>query len=185
MQDNPTKKAFDIGWRARLPVVARALAILMLVTGLVYVGISYYRNRNKEPFRMRGEAPVLSRQVTSVIEGYERRVMDNERLSVLVRAARDITYSDNHHELEEVHLEVYPENGDKPDQISPPPRCLPAGRARLQESPRLVHRRCQHPNAQRSHGQDREDRLRPRDGDCRNRCPVTFVRENVSGRSRA
>ncbi len=67
---------------------------------------------------MRGEAPELSKQVTSVIEGYERRVMDGERVKLFVRAARDITFSDNHHELEEVHLEVYPETGDKPDQIS-------------------------------------------------------------------
>jgi LPS export ABC transporter protein LptC len=118
MQEVRRKKAIFIGWRARLPVVARMLALGVLVAGLIYVGISYYRNRNNEPFRMRGEAPELSKQVTSVIEGYERRVMDGERLHVLVRAARDITYSDNHHELEQVHLEVFPEKGEKPDQIS-------------------------------------------------------------------
>jgi LPS export ABC transporter protein LptC len=118
MQEVRRKKAVYIGWRARLPVVARVMALSVLVAGLIYVGISYYRNRNNEPFRMRGEAPELSKQVTSVIEGYERRVMDGERLRLMVRAARDITYSDNHHELEEVHLEVYPETGDKPDQIT-------------------------------------------------------------------
>ena len=108
----------DVRWRARLPVVARVLALCALVAGLVYVGISYYRNRNNEPFRMRGEAPELSKQVTSVIEGYERRVMDGEKLKLLVTAARDITFSDNHHELEEVRLESYPDTGDKPDKIS-------------------------------------------------------------------
>ncbi|HYG79958.1 MAG TPA: LPS export ABC transporter periplasmic protein LptC, partial [Pyrinomonadaceae bacterium] len=118
MQEVKRKKTIDVRWRARLPVVARVLALAALVGGLVYVGISYYRNRNNEPFRMRGEAPELSKQVTSVIEGYERRVMDGEKLKLFVRAARDITYSDNHHELEEVHLEVYPETGDKPDQIT-------------------------------------------------------------------
>ncbi len=118
MQEVRRKKAIDVRWRARLPVVARVLALLALVGGLVYVGISYYRNRNNEPFRMRGEAPELSKQVTSVIEGYERRVMDGEKLKLLVTATRDITFSDNHHELEEVHLEVYPEKGDKPDQIT-------------------------------------------------------------------
>ncbi|HJU54338.1 MAG TPA: LPS export ABC transporter periplasmic protein LptC, partial [Pyrinomonadaceae bacterium] len=118
MQEVRRKKTIDVRWRARLPVVARVLALAALVGGLVYVGISYYRNRNNEPFRMRGEAPELSKQVTSVIEGYERRVMDGERVKLFVRAARDITFSDNHHELEEVHLEVYPETGDKPDQIS-------------------------------------------------------------------
>jgi LPS export ABC transporter protein LptC len=118
MQEVGRKRAIAIGWRARLPLVARVLALAVLVSGVVYVGISYYRNRNNEPFRMRGEAPELSKQVTSVIEGYERRVLDGERLRLLVRATRDITFSDNHHELEEVHLEVYPATGGKPDQIS-------------------------------------------------------------------
>jgi LPS export ABC transporter protein LptC len=118
MQEVRRKRAFTVGWRAYLPLVVRVLAIGVLVAGLIYVGISYYRNRNNEPFRMRGEAPELSKQVTSIIEGYERRVMDGERLRLLVTATRDITYSDNHHELEEVHMEVYPATGDKPDQIS-------------------------------------------------------------------
>ena len=108
----------SIGWRARLPLIIRVLALVGLAAGVIYVGISFYRNRNNEPFRMRGEAPELSNQVTSVLEGYERRVMNGERLSLLVRADRDITFSDNHHELEEVHLEIYPASGDKPDQIS-------------------------------------------------------------------
>jgi LPS export ABC transporter protein LptC len=118
MQEVRRKKAIYVGWRSRLPVVVRMLALGVVVWGLVYVGISYYRNRNNQPFRMRGEAPELSKQVTSVIEGYERRVMDGDRLRVLVRADRDVTYSDKHHELEQVHLEVFPEKGDKPDQIT-------------------------------------------------------------------
>jgi LPS export ABC transporter protein LptC/lipopolysaccharide transport protein LptA len=118
MQEVRRKKVVSIGWRARLPLIIRVLALAGLAAGVIYVGISYYRNRNNEPFRMRGEAPELSNQVTSVLEGYERRVMNGERLSLLVRADRDITFSDNHHELEEVHLEIYPATGDKPDQIS-------------------------------------------------------------------
>jgi len=118
MQEIRRKKAIAVGLRARLPLVARVLALVLLCAGLVYVGISYYRNRHREPFRMRGEAPELSKTVTSVVEGYERRVSEGDRLRLLVRAARDITFSDNHHELEEVHLEVYPATGDKPDQIT-------------------------------------------------------------------
>ena len=123
MQEVGRKRVFTVGWRGYLPLVARVLALLVIVAGLIYVGISYYKNRNHEPFRMRGEAPALSKQVTSVIEGYERRVMEGERLRLYVRAARDVTFSDNHHELEEVHLEVYPKTsdpktGDKPDQIT-------------------------------------------------------------------
>jgi lipopolysaccharide transport protein LptA len=35
-----------------------------------------------------------------------------------VKAAVDITFSDGHHELEQVHLEIYPPVGGKPDQIT-------------------------------------------------------------------
>jgi LPS export ABC transporter protein LptC len=101
-----------------MPLVTRAVALFVIVAGIIFVGISYYRLRNNEPFRLRSEAPELSKQVTSVVEGYERRVTEGDRLRFLLRAARDITYADNHHELEDVHLEVYPPTGDKPDQIT-------------------------------------------------------------------
>lgn len=107
-----------MGLRARMPLVTRVLALFVIVAGIIFVGISYYRLRHNEPFRLRSEAPELSKQVTSVVEGYERRVMEGDRLRLLLRAARDITYADNHHELEEVHLEVYPPDGNKPDQIA-------------------------------------------------------------------
>src|SRR5918911_3841521 len=112
------KRATVVGLRARLPVVMRALALLILVAGIIFVGISYYRLRNNEPFRMWGKAPELSTKVVSVVEGYERRVTEGDRLRLLVKASRDITFDDGHHELEDVHLEAYPAEGDKPDQIS-------------------------------------------------------------------
>jgi lipopolysaccharide export system protein LptA len=118
MQEVRRRRAIAVGLRARLPLVTRVLALLILVAGIVFVAISYYRLRNNEPFRMRGETPELSKTVTSVVEGYERRVTEGERLRLYVKAARDITYSDGHHELEEVHLEIYPPVGDKPDQIT-------------------------------------------------------------------
>jgi LPS export ABC transporter protein LptC len=183
MQEVRRKKAIDIGWRARLPVVARVLALLVLVTGVIYVGISYYRNRNKEPFRMRGEAPELSRQVTSVIEGYERRVMDGERLRLLVRAARDITYSDNHHELEQVHLEVYPEKGEKPDKISahraiylPDERDSHKARVWFSGDVNIETRNALTAKTEKI-AYDQATEIAETDA------PVTFARENVSGRS--
>ncbi|HEV2914329.1 MAG TPA: LPS export ABC transporter periplasmic protein LptC, partial [Pyrinomonadaceae bacterium] len=118
MQEVRRKRAIAVGWRARMPLVTRAVALFVIVAGIIFVGISYYRLRNNEPFRLRSEAPELSKQVTSVVEGYERRVTEGDRLRFLLRAARDITYADNHHELEDVHLEVYPPTGDKPDQIT-------------------------------------------------------------------
>jgi LPS export ABC transporter protein LptC/lipopolysaccharide transport protein LptA len=118
MQEVRRKRATVVGLRARLPLVMRALALVVLVAGILFVGISYYRLRHNEPFRMWGKTPELSTKVVSVVEGYERRVTEGDRLRLLVRAARDITFDDGHHELEDVHLEAYPAEGDKPDQIS-------------------------------------------------------------------
>ncbi|MGB7923028.1 MAG: LPS export ABC transporter periplasmic protein LptC [Pyrinomonadaceae bacterium] len=112
------KRATVVGLRARLPLVLRVLALVVLVAGTLFVGISYYRLRHNEPFRMWGKTPELSTTVVSVVEGYERRVTEGDRLRLLVRAARDITFDDGHHELEDVHLEAYPAEGDKPDKIT-------------------------------------------------------------------
>src|SRR5436853_5403349 len=40
-----------------------------------------------------------------------------DRLYLWLRAARDVSYADGHHELEQVNLQVFPPKGDKPDQI--------------------------------------------------------------------
>src|SRR2546423_1178151 len=118
MQEVRRKRATGVGLRARLPLVMRTLALVILVAGIIFVGVSYYRLRNNEPFRMWGKTPELSTTVVSVVNGYERRVTEGDRLRLLVRASRDITFDDGHHELEDVHLEAYPAEGDKPDQIS-------------------------------------------------------------------
>jgi len=44
--------------------------------------------------------------------------MKGDRLYLLVKAARDVTFSDGHHELDQVSLSVFPPVGDKPDQIT-------------------------------------------------------------------
>jgi LPS export ABC transporter protein LptC/lipopolysaccharide transport protein LptA len=188
MQEVGRKRTFTIGWRAHLPLVARVLALLVIVAGLIYVGISYYKNRNYKPFRMRGEAPELSKQVTSVIEGYERRVLDGDRLRLYVRAARDVTFSDNHHELEQVHLEVYPKTvdpktGDKPDQItaqravylpgerdSKDARVWFAGDVNIETRDAL---KAKTEKIEYDQGQETAE----------TDLPITFERENISGRS--
>lgn len=118
MQEITRKRAIAIGLRTRAPLVARAGAILILVTAVGFVAISYYRLRNNKPFRMRSETPELSKEITGIIEGYERRIMKNDRLHMLLKASRDVTFSDGHHELDQVNLTIYPEAGDKPDQVT-------------------------------------------------------------------
>ncbi len=118
MQEITKRRAVAIGLRTRAPLVARAAALFILAAAIIFVAISYYRLRNNKPFRLRSESPELSREITGIMEGYERRVMKGDRLHLVLRAARDVTFSDGHHELEQVNVSIYPSEGDKPDQIT-------------------------------------------------------------------
>jgi Uncharacterized protein conserved in bacteria len=111
------KRISAVDLRARVPAIARGLALFLLVGGAIFVGVSYYKMRNNTPFRLKSEAPALSKEIKGIINGYERRITKNERLYLWLRAARDVTYADDHHELEQVNLQVFPPTGDKPDQI--------------------------------------------------------------------
>ncbi|HEX7176306.1 MAG TPA: LPS export ABC transporter periplasmic protein LptC [Pyrinomonadaceae bacterium] len=118
MQEITRSRATWIGARARAPLVARVLALLALFGGIAFIGVSVYRSRGVEKFVMRGGAAELSKDVVRVVEGYEHREMKDNRLHILLRASREITYTDGHHELEDVSLEVYPETGDRPDRVT-------------------------------------------------------------------
>ncbi|MDQ1638844.1 MAG: hypothetical protein QOF62_2183 [Pyrinomonadaceae bacterium] len=118
MQEITRKRAIAIGLRARAPLVARAAALLILIAAVIFVAVSYYRLRNNKPFRLKSETPELSKEVVGITNGYEQRLMKDGRLYLWVKAARDVTFSDGHHELNQVSLSVYPPVGDKPDQIT-------------------------------------------------------------------
>jgi len=111
------KRISAVDLRARVPAIARGLALLLLIAGGIFVGVSYYKMRNNVPFRLKSEAPALSKEITGIINGYERRITKDDRLYLWLRAARDVSYADGHHELESVNLQVFPPEGDKPDQI--------------------------------------------------------------------
>jgi LPS export ABC transporter protein LptC/lipopolysaccharide transport protein LptA len=118
LQEVQRKRAVLIGLRARVPLVLRVVAGGALIGVLVYAGVSLYRHKKQTEFTLKNGKPVLSTQVVSTVEGYERRVTDGDRLTLLVTAARDITYSDNHHELEQVKLESYPKEGAQPNRVT-------------------------------------------------------------------
>ena len=120
MQEVTRRRAIAIGLRAKVPAITRIVAFALLLSGLAVVGISYYklRNANAEKFKAKSEKPELSKEVTGVVEGIEHHVTKNDRLYLLVKASRDVTFSDGHHELENINMAVYPPEGDTPDQIS-------------------------------------------------------------------
>ncbi len=99
-------------------MITRLLAFALALSGMTVVGISYYKLRNVEKFKAKSEKPELSKEVKGVVEGYEQRVTKDDRLYLWVKASRDITFSDDHHELENVSVAVYPPEGETPDQIS-------------------------------------------------------------------
>lgn len=117
MQELSKRRAVAIGLRARFPLVARIVALSILVAGILFIAASYYRLRNNDRFRLKSGTPELSKEITGTILGYEQRITKHDRLFLLVKASKDVTFSDNHHELENVSVAVYPPEGDQPDQI--------------------------------------------------------------------
>ena len=117
MQEINRRRAIALGLRAKVPAIARIVAFTLLASGLAVVGVSYYKLRNAEKFKAKSEKPELSKEVTGIVEGYEQRVTKNDRLYLLLKASRDVTFSDNHHELENISMAVYPPEGETPDQI--------------------------------------------------------------------
>jgi lipopolysaccharide export system protein LptA len=176
MQELTRKRAIALGLRAKVPVITRLVAFALLVSGIAVIGISYYKLRNVEKFKAKSEKPELSKEVTGRVEGYEQRVTKNDRLYLLVKASRDITFSDGHHELENVSMAVYPPEGDTPDQIS-------AARAIYQPSNNVV-------SFEGNVKIETKDKLKVQteslsfdqnSGVANTDAPVAFERENVSG----
>src|SRR5918998_5914821 len=118
MQEIRRKTVSGLGLRIAAPKLGRALALFLLVAGNAAVGISYWRLKDRTAFRLRPGQAQLSNEVVGVIENLEHREMKGERLWVLLKAEKDVKYSDGHHQLENVYLEVYPDQGDRPDKIS-------------------------------------------------------------------
>jgi len=118
MQELTRRRAIGIGLRAKVPILARVIALVLLAAGIGFVGVSYYKLRKEPKFVAAKNPAELSKNITGIIEGYERQVTKDNRLYLLVKASRDITYSDEHHELENVSISVYPPVGDVPDYIT-------------------------------------------------------------------
>ena len=178
MQEVNRKRAIALGLRAKVPVITRIVAFTLLVSGLTVVGISYYKLRNTEKFKAKSEKPELSKEVKGVVEGYERRVTKNDRLWLLVKASRDITFSDDHHELENVNMAVYPPEGETPDQIS-------ASRAIYQPTTEVISfvGNVKIETKEKLKVGAEELHFDQNTGIAQTDSPVSFERENVSGTS--
>jgi LPS export ABC transporter protein LptC len=159
-------------------MLARIVAVVLLASGMAFVGVSYYKLRNTNRFVMKSGTPELSKEITGRVEGYERRVTKNDRLHLLVKADVDLTFSDNHHELENVSVTIYPESGETPDNIT-------ASRAIYQPTTSVIsfvgnvkiETKDKLKVNTESLSFDQNNEVAQTD------VPVSFERENVSGRS--
>src|SRR5260370_10967941 len=118
MQVVRRKRISAVDLRARVPALARAVALFLLVAGGIFVGVSYYKMRHNTQFHMFPKTPELSKEITGIINGYEQRITKDNRLYLWLRAARDGAYAEGHHEHEQVNLRGFPPTGDKPEQIT-------------------------------------------------------------------
>ncbi|HEX5703036.1 MAG TPA: LPS export ABC transporter periplasmic protein LptC [Pyrinomonadaceae bacterium] len=175
---NRKRRISAVDLRARVPAIARALALFLLIAGSIFVGVSYYKMRNNTPFRLRSEAPALSKEITGIINGYEQRVTKDNRLYIWLRAARDVTYADGHHELEQVNLQVFPANSAKPDLIT-------ADRALYDQANELIQFNGNVQIETHEALKVKTDALlyhqKQEMGETSS--PITFERENISGKS--
>src|ERR1700755_757522 len=118
MQEIRRRKVSGIGLRIAAPKLARVLALLLLAGGVAAAVISYLRPKDNEEFRLRPGQAQLSTEVVGDVKNLEHVETKNGKPWVVLHADRDLKFSDGHHKLENVHLEVYPEEGDRPDKIS-------------------------------------------------------------------
>jgi lipopolysaccharide export system protein LptA len=108
----------DLQIRAKLPLIFRALVLLALIVAVGFIGVNFYRERSKPDFVLKSLPTNLSKDVTAVVEGYERKEMEGDLPKYYIKADKATTFSDNHQELENIYLEAYDETGEKFDKIS-------------------------------------------------------------------
>lgn len=101
-----------------MPQYFRIAAIAGLGAAIIIVAAGFYRERNKTPFRLKGEHAKLSTDVVAEVNGYERLESDGGIPKYFIKADHAKTFSDDHQELQNVHLEVYSADGTAKDLMT-------------------------------------------------------------------
>lgn len=94
--------------RNRFHAIGRivSLVVLALTVGVIVVAFIRSRRQTRPPGPLRAPA-ALKADVSSIVEGYNTVRVENGRQTLRLTAARDIAYSDGHHDLEEIDLTAF------------------------------------------------------------------------------
>jgi lipopolysaccharide transport protein LptA len=119
MPEKQTRKITkNLQLRAKMPLIARVLAIFALASIIIAIGIGFYQAYGYKQFRMKGFPTALSEDVVAEVSGYERTETEGDVKKYYVKADVARTFADNHQEMENIYLQVYDEKGDKFDTIT-------------------------------------------------------------------
>ncbi|HZI20656.1 MAG TPA: LPS export ABC transporter periplasmic protein LptC [Pyrinomonadaceae bacterium] len=117
MQAIRRRKVTLLGLRTAAPKYVRVLALGAAVATIIVVVVALTRMKEREVFRMRPGVAELSKELVGKIENLEHVETRDGRLYMVLKASLDLKFSDGHHELENVYLEVYPKEGEGADKI--------------------------------------------------------------------
>lgn len=99
--------------------LARIVSLVLLIGVVGVIIVSFVRGRNKQlqvPPVPKGAAR-LSEKVVAITEGYRYLISENGQKQVLLTAARDTSYADGRHELEQLELVGYGTNGQESGRV--------------------------------------------------------------------
>jgi lipopolysaccharide export system protein LptA len=105
-------------FRAKLPLIARIVAIFAIAGIIIAVGVGFYQAYGKKDFRMKSYPTNLSQDVIAEVNGFERTETDNNVKKYYIKADKARTFTDNHQEMENIYLQVFDETGEKFDTIT-------------------------------------------------------------------
>jgi len=116
-----------------------SLSVIVLTVAVIVVAFVRTRRQTRPPGPLRS-AVGLKADVVSIIEGYNTVRTENGRETLRLTAARDIAYSDGHHELEEVDLTSFGEalTGESPASNQPKYTRIVAKRGSYRQAEGLV-----------------------------------------------
>jgi lipopolysaccharide transport protein LptA/LPS export ABC transporter protein LptC len=113
------KNTKNLEMRAKMPLIARVVALAALVGVVILIVIGFYLNYGREEFRMKGLKDLqLSKDVIAEVNGYERLETEGDKKKYFIKADKATTFADNHQEMENIYLQVFDETGEKFDAVT-------------------------------------------------------------------